>query len=127
MKVDFIDGAADVNDAPQLEAVLLCRQADGTNAFWLSHGPGIAPSLNVLVRDEKAALLFCPEEGHPVWRSAGGKVVCETGAMVRFSIIRHSGDDVNVVADAVVPFSAALAAAKEFFGITGTTSLHRVV
>lgn len=114
MQVQDIDGGYEVNGIPELEAVLRRRNGSGANAFWLSHVAGGYPTLSLLVKDDLAALHYMPKDREAGCRSVGKMTNLRRGESTKFSTSKHSADDVYVINDALMPFSAALAAAKEF-------------
>ena len=118
MNVVDISGVSVVSDAEALETVLMKRSAEGSNSFWLSHEGHEYPMLSVLVKHDLATLNYLPKECDAGFRSVGGTAL-KPGETTAFSITRNRADDVAVLNDAVVPFSAALRAAEEFF-LSGT-------
>jgi hypothetical protein len=68
-----------------------------------------------LVKDGLATLNFVPKEFDAGFSSVGGMPGLMPGESTTFAISKSRADDVVVLNDAVLPFSAALQAAKEFF------------
>lgn len=114
MQVQDIEGGYEVNSPLELELVLRRRDESGANSFWLSHAAGQYPMLSLLVKDDVAALHFMPIEREAGCRSAGKMTNLQRGESSRFSITKHSADDLYVINDSLIPFSDALVAAKEF-------------
>jgi hypothetical protein len=115
MTVVDIAGAHEVKNVRELEAVLMRRYKNDLNAFWLAHRNGEYPTLSLLVKEDLASLNYIPKEHVAGLRSVGNMPHLNSGETTRFSISNNSGDDLFVLNDAVLPFSAALRAAKEFF------------
>jgi hypothetical protein len=112
MQVQDIDGTYEVKSIPELETILRRRDESGANAFWLSPDAGRYPMLSLLVKGDLAALHFLPKEREAGCRSVGKLTNGET---TRFHISKHRADDVHVINDSLIPVSAALVAAQEFF------------
>ena len=110
---DFKGVVYEAADRDQLEAVLMCRHGNGVNEFWLSHGNDRYPAIVLSVKGDLAALHYFPREGHPGFTSAGNVAGLEPGEMTKFWI-SAGGETIDVMNDAVMPFSVALAAAQEF-------------
>lgn len=103
-----------VGSIPQLESLLQRRDDNGANAFWMSHDNPY-PLLSLVVKDELAALHYIPGERAAGYRSVGKMKDGKSDGVTRFPISRHPADDVFVLNEGLVPFSAALEAGKEFF------------
>lgn len=114
MQVQDIEGSYEVNAPAELETVLRRRYKNNAHAFWLSHGAGRYPMLSLLVKGDLASLHFMPKEHEAGCRSVGRMSYLGQGETTRFSISKHSGDDVYVMNESLIPFSAAVDAAKEF-------------
>lgn len=117
MKVVDFNGITDVTDLKSLEAVLARRSANDENAFWMSHEESDFPVLSLLVRGSMAVVNYVPTEADPGARSIRNIADFENSGMLRFAINSNPADDVFVGKEAVVPFSNALEAAKEFFHV----------
>jgi hypothetical protein len=115
MKVTHFNGTCQANDVHELETILMKRHGNGLNAFWLSHGGEEFPTLSVLVKGELAVLHYMPAENDAGFRSVGNRPGLKPGGTTTFSLSKHRADDVQELNDAVVIFTAALAAAKQFF------------
>jgi hypothetical protein len=115
MKVTDINGIYEPTNLHELETILMRRHGSGYNSFWLSRGDEEYPTLSLLVKDGLATLNYVPEENDAGFRSGGNLADLKAGEMTTFSINSNRADDVVVLNDAVLPFSAALQAAKEFF------------
>jgi hypothetical protein len=115
LRIIAINISYEVTDIHELETVITKRCDNSFNSFWLSHQGEEYPTLAVLVKDDLATLNYMPKEFDAGYRSVGALPDLTPGATMRFSISGSSGDDVFVRNDAVLPFSVALQAAKEFF------------
>jgi hypothetical protein len=113
-----ICGAYEVGSLSELETILRKRHGGDTNSFWLSPQGKEFPRLSLLVKGDLATLLYLPSEGHAGFRPIGTGAGLERAAMTTFSISRSPADDVSVLNDAVIPFSTALTAVKEFWAST---------
>jgi hypothetical protein len=103
----------EIADQHDLETVLMRRHRDGVNEFWLSHSNQRYPAIAMSVKGNLSALHYFPRDGHPGFRSAGNAARLNPDGMTTFWI-SASGDTIDVLNDAVMPFPLALAAAKEF-------------
>jgi hypothetical protein len=115
MKVVDINGVYEPSDINELETILMKRYGDGFNSFWLSHDGGDYPTLSLLVKGDLATLNYFPEEYDAGFRSVGKTPRLKLGESTTFAMSNNRADDVVVLNDAVLPFTAALTAAKEFF------------
>ena len=115
MKVVDINGLHEASNVHELETILMRRCDKGSNSFWLSHGDEEYPTLSLLVKDELASLNYIPKEFEAGYSSLGRMPELDERGTTCFSISKNPADDVFVSNDAVLPFSAALRAAKEFF------------
>jgi hypothetical protein len=93
--------------------------APGNNCFWLSPEASEYPKLSLLVKADLATLLYFPTDGHPGFRSVGNVPDLEAGETTVFSTSNYPPDDVEILNDAIVTFSTALKAAKEFSASAG--------
>lgn len=120
MIVGDFESSFDVNDIDALQAILMRRHerdqygpVGSANAFWMCPGETQDyPQLGLMVKDDLAYLYYVPRDGDVGFRSVGNLPDLEPEGMTTFPI--GSGEDIDVQNDAVVPFSAAVAAAKEF-------------
>jgi hypothetical protein len=115
MKVVDINGVHEASSVHELEGILMGRCGNGYNSFWLSHDGEEYPTLSLLVKGDLASLNFIPTEFDAGYSSVGKRLGLQAGETTTFSISTNRADDVVVLNDAVLPFSAALQAAKEFF------------
>ena len=97
----------------QLETAL-GKRYDDRNCFWISHDDDQYPTLGIFVNGDMAYLSYIPREFEAGFRSIGD-MGAEVDDMVRFSISEFKADDVDVLREAIVPWSTALSVAKEFF------------
>ncbi len=114
LQIEDFEGLHEANSISTLESLLMKRHKDESNSFWLSHGSKRHPSLALLVKGELAGLHYFPEESHPGFVPAGNIAGLTSGKTTTF-YMDDGGEVVQVVNDAIVPFSAALVVAKEFF------------
>jgi hypothetical protein len=118
-----------------LEAKLITRHEDGKSIFYLSHEGEEKPMLMISVKHDLAYLYYFPadtvteyySEEESAWvyhwpphaaagfYSIGNMPDMKPGEMATFPISENRGDDIDVPNEAVVPFSVAVAVAKEFF------------
>jgi hypothetical protein len=113
MKVEDFKVSGEVADAGELAIVLARRHGNGVNEFWLSHGNDRYPAISLLVKGDLAALHYLRNETGAGFRSAGNLANLAAGATTTFWI-SAGGETIDVLNDAVMPFSVALAAAQEF-------------
>src|SRR5258708_24352385 len=114
MRVYDFNGPYEANSIQDLETLLMRRDGHGANGFWLSHESALYPTLSLLVKDDLAYLHYVPKENEAGFRSVGKMASVLPGKMTTF-FINKDGDQITVLNDAVLPFSAALRAAKPFF------------
>jgi hypothetical protein len=114
MNVCDFTGSQDVTNVQQLEVVLTRRYENNANAYWLSHEGGQYPELGLLVKDDLAYLSYVPAEYEDGFASVGKMGDSLPGEETTFFLTR-GGEKIWVVNHAVLPFSVALAAAKDFF------------
>jgi hypothetical protein len=115
MKVVDINGVYEPTNIHELETILMKTCGNGFNSFWLSHEGEEYPTLSLLVKDNLATLNYLPKEYDAGFRSVGRVPGLKPGDTTTFSINTNRADDLIVQNDAVLPFSTALQAAKEFF------------
>jgi len=115
MKVIYFDGVQEATSVDELETILKKEHGVGVNSFWLSHGSDAYPTLSLLVKGDLATLNYVPKEDDAGFASVGKVPELKPGETTTFSISNNRADDVVVLNDAVLPFSVALRAAKEFF------------
>jgi hypothetical protein len=114
MKVSDYSGTHDVSGEHELEMVLATRYENNSNCFWISHeGVGEYPMLGLVVKDDLAHLSYFPKEYDAGFSSSGKLGESLEGETTTFFISR-GGDKIWVINDAVLPFSCALQATKEF-------------
>jgi hypothetical protein len=82
------------------------------NSFWLTHEDVSFPALCVLVRDKAAYVLYLTEEGDPGYYATAGNPK-SNNPMTFFMDSFDNG--IHAIAQAVVPFAAAVTIANEFF------------
>lgn len=119
IKITDIHGAREASTLLDLETCLMQRCDDHFNSFWLSHDDQEYPALAVVVEGEIASLSYFPKESSPGFTSVGGMAGLEDGDVTMFSISKNLGDDIGVLNRTLIPFSAALHVATEFFCTKG--------
>lgn len=115
MKVVDIDGVHQASNVHELETILMRRRDNRFNSFWLSHGGAEYPTLSLLVKDDLATLNFIPREFDAGFSSVGTVADLTPEGTTTFLVNNNRADDVVVLNQAVLPFSVALQAAREFF------------
>jgi Immunity protein Imm1 len=114
MKIQDLSSAIfDASSSVDVERILLKRYDKGVNSFWIYHQPREKPLLLILVNNQLANLHYFPDEEHPGYASIGNvSSLPARGNTVFF--MNSPKEEEEVPNDAIVPFAAALAAAKEF-------------
>jgi hypothetical protein len=113
MRLQDMKGARQITDSRTLEEEFHRRCGAGVNAYWLSHENDAGATLLILVNNELASLHYFPPGQHPGFQSIGNVPALNVGGFTRFFM--NSPDEAQEITNAaVVPFSAALEAAKEF-------------
>jgi len=110
---DVKDVVRHVASLSQLETTLESRY-DDSNCFWISHDDDQYPTLNILVKGDISYLNYIPKEFDAGYRSVGQRGR-DSDDVVTFSISEYSGDDLDILREAIVPWSTALVVAKDFF------------
>jgi hypothetical protein len=114
LQVEDFGGLHEASSVSALESILMKRYKGEFNSFWLSHRGARNPSLALLVRGDLANLHYFPHQSHPGLVPTGNVAGLSDGEMTVFHM-DMGGEEVQVVNDAIIPFSSAVAAAKEFF------------
>jgi hypothetical protein len=114
LRVQDFEGLHEANNIKTLESVLMKRDKNDSNSFWLSHGSKRNPSLALLVKGGLAGLHYFPEESHPGFVPSGNTAGLPSGETTTF-YMDSGGEEVQILNDAIVPFSTALIVSKEFF------------
>jgi hypothetical protein len=114
MIVEHFGGEVECKTIEELASVLQMRYGEeSVNEYWIYiSGETRNPCLAVLVKDDYANLTYFPEDGHPGFQSVGKDTGLAPDAIVIFNV--HS-EEMEISADAVVPFSVAVQAVKDFF------------
>ena len=113
MKIQDNESERNVTSSRDIEAALSKRQRSGRNSFWLSHGAEPYPVINILVKGELAYLEYFPSESHPGFISVGRSPDLMPGGRTAF-FPDDTNETLEIMNEAVVPFSDALRAAQEF-------------
>jgi Immunity protein Imm1 len=112
MQVSAIEREYQVKSREELESVLMRRVLNNENQFWLNHDGQEYPVLAISVKGEIAYVYYVPYDRCAGFQSIG-RIHGLQGHSTDFSIGLH--DTISVQNEFVVPFSAALNAANEFF------------
>ena len=113
MKVQDNDSVSNVTSPAEVEAALGKRHGGGRNSFWLSHGAELFPVINIMVKGDLAYLDYFPSDGHPGLASVGRSLNLSPGGYTTF-FPDDTNERLEIMNEAVVPFSDALKAAQEF-------------
>jgi len=103
-----------VTTLDELERVLSRRYGNGVNAFWICRKDDERPLLLILVNKALANLHYFPAGNHPGFQSMGQISGLDPEKYTTF-FMNNTKEPEEIPNDAIVPFSDALAAAKEFF------------
>jgi hypothetical protein len=115
MIIEHFGGEVKCNTIEELGSVLQMRYGDGVNEYWIYISDETRnPCLAVLVKDNYANLTYFPEDGHPGFQSVGKDTGLDSEVIVMFNC-NSPGEEMEISADYVVPFSVAIQAVKEFF------------
>jgi hypothetical protein len=112
MRIEDYDSVRDVVSSQEIEAALSKRHSNGMNSFWLTDGEKEFPYINILAKGGLAYVHYFPREGHPGFASVAKVPVDEPRETSVFFL--YPTEKVWILNGAVVPFSDALKAAKEF-------------
>jgi hypothetical protein len=112
MKIQDNDSVSNVTSPAEVEAALGKRH-NGRNSFWLSHGAELYPVINILVVGDFAYLEYFPSEGHPGFIPTGVPPILSPSGYTAF-FPDDTNETLQIMNEAVVPFSEALKAAQEF-------------
>ena len=112
MMLQDMKGSLQVENSSALEEKLGKRYGSGVNAFWLTKTKDGA-KLAILVNNELANVHYFPPGRHPGFNSVGSIPGLDVRGYSEFCV--NSPDERQLISNAhVVPFSAAVRAAKEF-------------
>jgi hypothetical protein len=104
-----------VDDPSDIERFVSKRFGDGFNEVVLSPEDRPDRFLQILLRDELAALYYAPGEDVAGFVSVGGKLGLPPGKDTAFASGHPGNRDMLFSSEQIVSTSEALAAAKEFF------------
>jgi hypothetical protein len=113
MRIQDNDSISNVTNPVDIEAALGKRDGAGRNSFWLSHGAELYPVINIMVKGDVAYLGYFPNEDHPGFNSVGESLNLSRGGYTTF-FPDDTNETLQIMNEAVVPFSDALRAAQEF-------------
>ena len=104
-----------VDNEENLDKILRTRDDRGGNEFWLADVAGEYPSLAIIIYKNLSNISYFPKMNHPGFRCLGGEGLPPDG----MTVFVYEGCDprsgLEVPNKFVVPFTTALAIAKEFF------------
>ena len=113
MKVSHFGGIVDCETINSMLSILNLRYGKGVNEFWI-YGEDRFPCLAILVNNDYANLTYFPEDGHPGFQS----IAMDTDLNMKDISIFYTNtpdEEIEIDNDAIVPFSRAVEATKEFF------------
>ncbi len=114
VNVEDFTGSHQASSIASLEIILLTRDTDGYNSFWLSHKNHRYPCLSLLVNGSLATLTYFPKDSHPGFVPVGNRAGLKSGDLTTFRM-EKSGEEVQILNDAIVPIDIGSAIAREFF------------
>jgi hypothetical protein len=112
MRIEDFETIYQATETKEIEAILSKRYDDGLNGFWLSHGSERYPLIILVVKRDLANLHYFPKEDHPGFASVGHMESLNSDDSTEFFL--HPDQTVGIWNQAIIPFSDALKAAKEF-------------
>jgi hypothetical protein len=104
-----------VNDAPELRAALAWRDERGGGEFWLAHEGTRHPCLAICMSSDIADVHYFPVAGGSAFRRLGGENLPENGTTTMIYMGCDPGDGVETPNSFIIPSTAAVAIAEEFF------------
>ena len=113
MKVEDFTTVSYAKNEHEFEIALRRRYGNEIKEFWLSHEDDNHPAISILVNGDLASLHYFPAEHESGFRSVGKIESLKPGEMSIFFVSKT--EEIYVINDSVVLFSAALTVAKEFF------------
>jgi hypothetical protein len=114
MRIEDFGGTSIVDDATELEVVLERRYGSGVNEFWLFPNEEKSPTMSIVVNKGLASLTYFPGGDHPGFTSRGEVEGIDPEGFSTF-FINTPTEKHEVSNDSLVPMSAAVQAAKQFF------------
>ena len=112
MKVEHFLGIDHVSSAEELKAKLALRAANGRNEFWLEDGGD--SHMAIMVTNDEACVHYFPGGRESALLAQSCDSHRDSGAQVEFSS-QTPEQVVSMPQTSVVPWSAALEAAVEYF------------
>jgi Immunity protein Imm1 len=113
MRVEDFNKRIEVVSEEELGSAMSQRYVDSSNLFWLSHQPEGYPVLAIHVKGDLAVLNYFPEERQAGFVSIGSVSSLEPREFTIFSS-SSTGETDMIPNHQIVPFAAAIEAAKEF-------------
>lgn len=114
MVVEDFGGEHEVKSDAEIDAVLAARYGQGVNEIWLSHESLEYPAIAILANRDLACVHYFPKEFDPGYQSVGPAPGLDPKQDTAF-FVNTPTEKLPMSNRAVVPFSLALAAAKEFY------------
>jgi len=114
MKIEDLQGTYEAKDISEFDTLLQKRYGPAVNSFWLSHNNENYPALSLLVSGDLSTLKYLPNDSHAGFIPAGRVKALPEGGFTTFRIDTVE-QEIEIANEAVIPVSAALSAAREFF------------
>jgi hypothetical protein len=112
MIVEDFEGTHQVNGDAQIETLLATRYGRNMNEFWLYRGTQLHPAMAIMANGDLACVHYFPRDHHPGFQSVGPAPDLNPRGETMFA--SDPDERSSMPNTTVVPFSLALAAAKEF-------------
>lgn len=113
MEIEDFGGVHKANSDTEIDALLATRHEHGVDEFWLSHENLTYPAIAIMANKDLACVHYFPGDDHPGFQSAGPAPGLNPEGKTRFA--SNIPDEISTMLNrTVVPFSWALAVAKEF-------------
>ncbi|MFX1450750.1 MAG: Imm1 family immunity protein [Promethearchaeota archaeon] len=104
-----------VDDEHSLDNILRTRDDMKGGEFWLADVAGEYPCLSIIIYQNLSTIHYFPKENHPGFRCLGGEGLPSGGMTIFVYQGCDPRDGIEIPNKFVVPFTTALAVAKEFF------------
>ena len=113
MVVEDFGGTHEIDGDAQIETLFVTRYGQDVNEFWLYHGTQMRPAVAILANGDLACVHYFPHDGHPGFQSVGPAPGSIPAGRTMFASSTPT-EKSSMPNSTVVPFSRALAVAKEF-------------
>lgn len=123
MVVEDFGGTHAVSGDAEIEALLATRHGQNVNEFWLAHEGYKYPTMVILANGHLACVHYFPNDNHGGFQSVGPAPGLDPKGDTMF-FASTTTQKMPMPNSTVVPFSFALAAAKEF---SRSTKLPRCI